>query len=35
MQDTFFLGVYPGITEEMMNYIVEKVEQLMVEGGKT
>lgn len=29
MKDTFFLGVYPGITENMMDYMVSKIEEFM------
>lgn len=29
MRDTFFLGIYPGITDEMMNYVCDKVEEFM------
>jgi len=27
MKNTFWIGVYPGLTEEMVNYIVEKIEK--------
>jgi CDP-6-deoxy-D-xylo-4-hexulose-3-dehydrase len=29
MFDSFFIGVYPGITEIKMNYIIEKIEEFM------
>jgi CDP-6-deoxy-D-xylo-4-hexulose-3-dehydrase len=29
MNDSFWIGVYPGITSEMRNYIVEKFEEFM------
>ncbi|MEM2175499.1 MAG: lipopolysaccharide biosynthesis protein RfbH [Candidatus Micrarchaeia archaeon] len=29
LKDSFFIGVYPGITEEKMNYILEKIEEFM------
>ena len=27
MNDTFFIGVYPGLTSEMLDYVIESVEQ--------
>jgi CDP-6-deoxy-D-xylo-4-hexulose-3-dehydrase len=30
MNDSFFLGVYPGIDEEKMNYILEKTEEFLM-----
>jgi len=30
MDDSFFLGVYPGIDEEKMNFILEKTEEFLV-----
>jgi dTDP-4-amino-4,6-dideoxygalactose transaminase len=27
MRDTFWLGVYPGMTEEMINYVIDKVRE--------
>jgi CDP-6-deoxy-D-xylo-4-hexulose-3-dehydrase len=27
MKDTFWVGVYPGITEEMIDYMVEKIKE--------
>jgi CDP-6-deoxy-D-xylo-4-hexulose-3-dehydrase len=29
MRDTFFIGVYPGIDDEMLNYVFEKVEEFL------
>jgi CDP-6-deoxy-D-xylo-4-hexulose-3-dehydrase len=29
MDDSFFLGVYPGIDEEKMNYILERTEEFL------
>jgi hypothetical protein len=29
MKDSFFIGVYPGIDEEKMNYILDKVGEFM------
>jgi CDP-6-deoxy-D-xylo-4-hexulose-3-dehydrase len=26
MNNTFWIGVFPGITEEMMDFVVEKIE---------
>jgi CDP-6-deoxy-D-xylo-4-hexulose-3-dehydrase len=30
MRDTFWVGVYPGITDEMIGYIVEKIREFVV-----
>lgn len=27
MKDTFWVGVYPGITEEMIDYMVKKIKE--------
>ncbi len=29
MRDTFWIGVYPGLTGEMVNYIIEKIREFM------
>jgi CDP-6-deoxy-D-xylo-4-hexulose-3-dehydrase len=29
MNDTFFVGVYPGLTEEMMNYMADKIKEFI------
>jgi CDP-4-dehydro-6-deoxyglucose reductase, E1 len=29
MEDTFFLGIYPGITEEVMNHFCQKIKEFM------
>ena len=26
MNDAFWIGVYPGLTEEMLSFVVEKIE---------
>ena len=35
MRDSFFLGVYPGITEEMMDYILRKTADFVERSGRT
>ena len=29
MNDTFWIGVYPGMTEEMANFIIEKLSEIL------
>lgn len=29
MNDTFWIGVYPGLTEEMINYIIENIRKFV------
>ena len=31
MERTFWLGVYPGLTEEMLDYVAESVRQALSE----
>ena len=34
MNDTFWIGVYPGLTEEMLSFVVEKLEAFFMNGLK-
>ena len=34
MRDSFFIGVYPGIDKEMIEYIIDKIEEFMRKYGK-
>jgi CDP-6-deoxy-D-xylo-4-hexulose-3-dehydrase len=29
MKDTFFIGIYPGLNEEKLNYVIEKIEEFI------
>ena len=29
MNDTFWIGVYPGLTEDMLSFVVEKIEAFL------
>ena len=31
---TFWLGVYPGMTEAMINYMIEKIREFVKDEGK-
>ena len=32
MNDTFWLGVYPGLTSEMVEYMIERIRQIVSRG---
>jgi CDP-6-deoxy-D-xylo-4-hexulose-3-dehydrase len=34
MNNTFFIGLYPGITKEMINYMLEKIEEFIKQHAK-
>ena len=34
MLDTFWLGVYPGMTEEMVDFMIEKIREFVKDKGK-
>jgi CDP-6-deoxy-D-xylo-4-hexulose-3-dehydrase len=34
MRDTFWVGVYPGMSEEMINYMIEKIREFVRDKGK-
>ena len=34
MKSTFFVGVYPGITDDMLNYMISKFREFMRKNGK-
>lgn len=34
MHNTFWIGVYPGLTQEMLEYIVETIQSLLTEGSQ-
>ena len=33
MENTFWIGVYPGLTEEMLNYVAERIEEFCRENA--
>jgi CDP-6-deoxy-D-xylo-4-hexulose-3-dehydrase len=33
MNDTFFIGVYPGLTDEMMDYVIQRFDAFFARGG--
>lgn len=33
MNDTFFIGVYPGLTDEMMDFVIKRFDQFFARGG--
>ena len=35
MNDTFWMGVYPGISSEMIAYIIDKIDEFIEKGGRT
>ncbi len=34
LENTFFIGVYPGLTEEMLDYIIKTIDRFMALSGK-
>ena len=34
MNNTFWLGVYPGLSSEMIEYVIEKIEKFIIKKGK-
>jgi CDP-6-deoxy-D-xylo-4-hexulose-3-dehydrase len=34
MRDTFWVGVYPGMSEEMINFMIEKIREFVRDKGK-
>ena len=34
MRDTLFVGVYPGLTDEMIRYVIERFERFFSSGRK-
>jgi hypothetical protein len=35
MRDTLFIGVYPGLTEEMIGYVLETFRSYFTSAGKS
>jgi dTDP-4-amino-4,6-dideoxygalactose transaminase len=35
MRDTLFIGVYPGLTEEMIGYVLETFRSYFISAGKS
>jgi CDP-6-deoxy-D-xylo-4-hexulose-3-dehydrase len=34
MNDTFWVGIYPGLTQEMLDYVAEKIKTFFTEGSR-